>query len=84
MKGFGVHTSMWTMAWDEAGARRAIAAANAWDDVAFIEIALLDPDASMPRWAGSCWRDQTSVRSARSACRRMPGPLRRLIARSPS
>ena len=42
MNGFGVHTSMWTMSWDAAGAERAIAAAV---DVGmdFLEIALLDP-----------------------------------------
>ena len=28
MKGFGVHTSMWTMRWDAEGAARAIAAAT--------------------------------------------------------
>jgi D-psicose/D-tagatose/L-ribulose 3-epimerase len=43
MKGFGVHTSMWTMAWDRAGAERAVAAcAELGFD--FIEIALLSPD----------------------------------------
>ena len=42
MKGFGVHTSMWTMAWDAEGAARAIAAAKE-TGMDFIEIALLDP-----------------------------------------
>lgn len=42
MKGFGVHTSMWTMAWDHAGATRAVAAATA-NGMDFIEIALLSP-----------------------------------------
>jgi len=42
MKGFGVHTSMWTMSWDAEGATRAIAAAKA-SGMDFIEIALLDP-----------------------------------------
>ena len=42
MKGFGVHTSMWTMAWDAEGAARAIAAAKS-TGMDFIEIALLDP-----------------------------------------
>lgn len=42
MKGFGVHTSMWTMRWDAEGAARAIAAAKA-AGMDFIEIALLDP-----------------------------------------
>jgi len=43
MKGFGVHTSMWTMAWDHAGAERAVAACTelGFD---FIEIALLSPE----------------------------------------
>jgi D-psicose/D-tagatose/L-ribulose 3-epimerase len=51
MKGFGVHTSMWTMSWDAAGAARAIAAAKA-SGMDFIEIALLDPastDAALGR-----------------------------------
>ena len=43
MKGFGVHTSMWTMAWDHAGAERAVAAALDYG-MDFIEIALLSPD----------------------------------------
>lgn len=46
MKGFGVHTSMWTMSWagagDAGGAARAIAAAKK-TGMDFIEIALLDP-----------------------------------------
>lgn len=41
MQGFGVHTSMWTMNWDRAGAEKAIAAAVAYK-MDFIEIALLD------------------------------------------
>lgn len=44
MKGFGVHTSMWTMSWDAEGAARAIAAAKA-SGIDFLEIALLDPTA---------------------------------------
>ena len=51
MKGFGVHTSMWTMSWDSEGAARAIAAAKA-SGMDFIEIALLDPasaDANLGR-----------------------------------
>jgi D-psicose/D-tagatose/L-ribulose 3-epimerase len=43
MKGFGVHTSMWTMAWDRAGAERAVAAALD-HKMDFIEVALLAPD----------------------------------------
>ena len=44
MRGFGVHTSMWTMSWDREGAERAVAAAgeHGFD---FIEIALLSPGA---------------------------------------
>jgi len=42
MKGFGVHTSMWTMAWDKAGAEKAIAAAVDYK-MDFIEIALGSP-----------------------------------------
>ncbi|MEM9317963.1 MAG: sugar phosphate isomerase/epimerase [Pseudomonadota bacterium] len=45
MKGFGVHTSMWTMSWDTVGAARAIAAAKA-SGMDFIEIALLDPEST--------------------------------------
>ena len=41
MDGFGVHTSMWTMRWDPAGAERAVAAA-AEHGVDFVEVALLD------------------------------------------
>lgn len=43
MKGFGVHTSMWTMAWDHAGAERAVAAAVDYK-MDFIEVALLSPE----------------------------------------
>ena len=42
MKGFGVHTSMWTMSWDAEGATQAIAAATQ-SGMDFLEIALLDP-----------------------------------------
>ena len=41
MQGFGVHTSMWTMHWDRAGAERTIPAAAAYK-MDFIEIALLN------------------------------------------
>ena len=41
MQGFGVHTSMWTMHWDRAGAERTIPAAARYD-MDFIEIALLN------------------------------------------
>jgi D-psicose/D-tagatose/L-ribulose 3-epimerase len=44
MEGFGVHTSMWTMNWDRAGAERAIAAAVKYE-MDFIEIALLNAPA---------------------------------------
>lgn len=43
MKGFGVHTSMWTMAWDPPGAERAVTACKALG-FDFIEIALLSPE----------------------------------------
>lgn len=42
MQGFGVHTSMWTMNWDRAGAERAVAEAKRFK-MDFIEIALLNP-----------------------------------------
>lgn len=41
MKGFGVHTSMWTMHWDREGAERTIPAAAEYR-MDFIEIALLN------------------------------------------
>ncbi len=41
MEGFGVHTSMWTMRWDPAGAEAAVAGAVE-HGMDFIEIALLD------------------------------------------
>jgi D-psicose/D-tagatose/L-ribulose 3-epimerase len=41
MQGFGVHTSMWTMSWDRAGAEKAVAAAARYK-MDFIEIALLN------------------------------------------
>jgi D-psicose/D-tagatose/L-ribulose 3-epimerase len=41
MQGFGVHTSMWTMSWDRAGAEKAVAAAARYG-MDFIEIALLN------------------------------------------
>ena len=43
MKGFGVHTSMWTMNWDRDGAERAVEGAVHYG-MDFIEIALLQPD----------------------------------------
>ncbi|RCS22924.1 sugar phosphate isomerase/epimerase [Phyllobacterium salinisoli] len=44
MQGFGVHTSMWTMNWDRAGAEKAVAAAVKYK-MDFIEIALLNASA---------------------------------------
>lgn len=41
MRGFGVHTSMWTMHWDREGAERAIKGAAHYK-MDFLEIALLD------------------------------------------
>lgn len=41
MKGFGVHTSMWSMSWDRPGAELAIAKAASYN-VDFVEIALLN------------------------------------------
>ncbi|MEM1360752.1 MAG: sugar phosphate isomerase/epimerase [Pseudomonadota bacterium] len=41
MEGFGVHTSMWTMHWDPAGAERTIPAAAVYN-MDFIEIGLLN------------------------------------------
>ena len=42
MEGFGVHTSMWTMNWDRAGAERAVEGAKKYN-VDFIEIPMLRP-----------------------------------------
>lgn len=44
MRGFGVHTSMWTMNWNRQGAEKAIAAAAHYK-MDFIEIALLNAPA---------------------------------------
>lgn len=44
VQGFGVHTSMWTMNWDRAGAEKAVAAAVRYK-MDFIEIALLNAPA---------------------------------------
>ena len=44
MEGFGVHTSMWTMNWDRAGAERTVAEASRYK-MDFIEIALLNAPA---------------------------------------
>jgi D-psicose/D-tagatose/L-ribulose 3-epimerase len=44
MQGFGVHTSMWTMAWDREGCERAVARAASYG-MDFLEIALLNPAA---------------------------------------
>jgi D-psicose/D-tagatose/L-ribulose 3-epimerase len=44
MQGFGVHTSMWTMNWDRAGAERTVEAAVRYK-MDFIEIALLNAPA---------------------------------------
>jgi D-psicose/D-tagatose/L-ribulose 3-epimerase len=44
MQGFGVHTSMWTMTWDRAGAERTVEAALRYR-MDFIEIALLNASA---------------------------------------
>lgn len=42
MEGFGVHTSMWTMSWDEPGCERAVSKALSYG-MDFLEIALLNP-----------------------------------------
>ena len=44
MKGFGVHTSMWTMSWDRDGAERSVEAAVHYG-LEFVEIPLLNPPA---------------------------------------
>ena len=42
MEGFGVHTSMWTMSWDQEGCENAVAKA-CYYEMDFLEIALLNP-----------------------------------------
>ena len=42
MEGFGVHTSMWTMSWDQKGCEHAVAKACSYE-MDFLEIALLNP-----------------------------------------
>ena len=42
MKGFGVHTSMWTSGWTVAGAEHTVAAVKKYS-LDFIEISLADP-----------------------------------------
>ncbi|MBO6723860.1 MAG: sugar phosphate isomerase/epimerase [Roseitalea sp.] len=42
MRGFGVHTSMWTMSWDRPGCELAVQKASDYG-MDFLEIALLDP-----------------------------------------
>ncbi len=42
MKGFGIHTSLWTMEWTREAAERTVAQAKKYP-LDFIEIALLDP-----------------------------------------
>jgi D-psicose/D-tagatose/L-ribulose 3-epimerase len=42
MKGFGIHTSLWSMDWSREGAERAVSEAKKYP-LEFIEIALLDP-----------------------------------------
>jgi len=44
MRGFGVHTAMWTLDWTPANAERAVTEASRYA-IDFIEIALLDPPA---------------------------------------
>ena len=44
MKGFGVHTSMWTMNWDQDGAERAVGAATEYA-LDFVEIPMLNAQA---------------------------------------
>ncbi len=44
MEGFGVHTSMWTMNWDQEGAERAVDGAVQYK-MDFIEIPMLNPPA---------------------------------------
>ena len=55
MEGFGVHTSMWTMSWDQEGCEHAVAKACSYE-MDLLEIALLNPpsvDAAHSRRSGS-------------------------------
>src|SRR5690349_3405668 len=63
MQGFGVHTSMWTMNWDRAGAERTIPAAAAYK-MDFIDIAPLNaPAVDAPHT-----RDLLEKRGMRAVC----------------
>lgn len=73
MEGFGVHTSMWTMNWDRAGAEKAIAGAVHYK-MDFIEIALLNAPAVDAKHTRDLLERTSCGPSARSACRSMPGP----------
>jgi D-psicose/D-tagatose/L-ribulose 3-epimerase len=63
MQGFGVHTSMWTMNWDRAGAEKAIAGAVHYK-MDFIEIALLNAPAVDARHS----RDLLEKNNLKSVC----------------
>jgi D-psicose/D-tagatose/L-ribulose 3-epimerase len=63
MQGFGVHTSMWTMNWDRAGAEKAVAAAAHYK-MDFIEIALLNAPAVDARHS----RDLLEKHGLKSVC----------------
>lgn len=63
MQGFGVHTSMWTMNWDRAGAEKAIAGAAHYK-MDFIEIALLNAPAVDAKHT----RDLLEKNSLRAVC----------------
>jgi D-psicose/D-tagatose/L-ribulose 3-epimerase len=63
MEGFGVHTSMWTMNWDRAGAERTVAEAVRYK-MDFIEIALLNA----PAVDAAHTRDLLDKHSMRAVC----------------
>ena len=68
VQGFGVHTSMWTMNWDGAGAEKAIAAAVKYK-MDFIEIALLNAPAVDAAHTRALLEKQNCRPSVRWGCR---------------
>ena len=89
MHGFGVHTSMWTMNWDQAGAEKAIAASVGYG-MDFIEIALLNAPAVDAEHSRRTAREEQSARCLLTRpARDTPGPpfartRPSIISKSPS
>ena len=73
MKGFGVHTSMWTMGWTVAGAENAVAAAKKYEPRLHRDLAARSAFVRRCPYAQAARRQTTCRRSARLACPNMPG-----------